>query len=258
MARRANRQLESKAETLDENGKTPLYRQIYAFLKSNILDGEYANGSLLPSEVQLAAAFGVSRITAKRALDKIAEDKYAVRSRGLGTRVRSESAPTTLVGSLQSLVDSRLARSGDTRRLVSFGAEKATVSVAVALKVPRGTLVHHAERICELQDGRPYAFLTTYIPLPIARFWSAEDFLGNTVMRLLLRAHVPIQRAEQKFSALTADRRVADLLAVKPGAALLKVERILYSAKDKPIEYFVGLYPSEHSQYSVALVGEFV
>ena len=50
----------------------PLYRQIYLLIRDRIMNGEYPNQSLLPSEKEVANLFGVSRITAKRALNEIA------------------------------------------------------------------------------------------------------------------------------------------------------------------------------------------
>lgn len=110
MARTANLEISSQTALLKSDSSTPLYLQIYAYLKNNILDGRFPTGSLLPSEIQLASAFGVSRITAKRALDKIASENYGVRSRGLGTRVAGSSKPL-ITSTLQDLVDSRLSRS---------------------------------------------------------------------------------------------------------------------------------------------------
>ncbi|MDF1791613.1 MAG: GntR family transcriptional regulator, partial [Thalassobaculaceae bacterium] len=49
--------------------RSPLYHQIYLIMRQRIADGEFGTGGMLPSEQVLAEYHGVSRITAKRALD---------------------------------------------------------------------------------------------------------------------------------------------------------------------------------------------
>ena len=66
---------------------TPLYYQMYTLLKNRILDGSIAHGTQMPTEQQLAAAFNVSRITAKRAMDELAAEELVERRRGKGTHV---------------------------------------------------------------------------------------------------------------------------------------------------------------------------
>ena len=72
---------------VDDRLPTPLYHQIYLILRDKIAGGAYRGGDLLPSEEGTARQFGVSRITAKRALNELADAGYVVRERGRGTRV---------------------------------------------------------------------------------------------------------------------------------------------------------------------------
>ena len=71
----------------------PLYFQLYSLLKQAILNGTVACGTQMPTEQQLAEAFGVSRITAKRAMDELAAETLVERRRGKGTHVIYEYAP---------------------------------------------------------------------------------------------------------------------------------------------------------------------
>lgn len=50
------------------------YRGIYAALRERITDGEFSPGMALPSESALCAEYGVARNTARRALDRLADD----------------------------------------------------------------------------------------------------------------------------------------------------------------------------------------
>ena len=63
---------ETQLNTLSPEAPTPLYFQLYTLLKESVLNGTFGNGMQMPTEQQLAEAFGVSRITAKRAMDELA------------------------------------------------------------------------------------------------------------------------------------------------------------------------------------------
>lgn len=64
---------------------TLLYQKIVAALLADMEAGRVRSGERLPSEHELARRFGVSRITAKRALDELAAAGRAERVRGRGT-----------------------------------------------------------------------------------------------------------------------------------------------------------------------------
>ena len=66
-----------------------IYRQIYNDLLQKISSGHYEGGSRIPSENELSLAYGVSRITSKRALDLLAEQGIIIRYPGKGSFVNS-------------------------------------------------------------------------------------------------------------------------------------------------------------------------
>lgn len=67
--------------------KVPLYEQLYRFVLDEINSGHLAPGARVPSEKELAEQFHVSRITSKRALEKLANDGVIQRARGRGSFV---------------------------------------------------------------------------------------------------------------------------------------------------------------------------
>ncbi|HLU35948.1 MAG TPA: GntR family transcriptional regulator [Thermomicrobiales bacterium] len=81
-----------------------LYNDVIDWIESEISAGNLAEGDRLPTEMELAERFGVSRITIKRAMKDLLERGRIVRYRGRGTFIapgvtpiepqRSEPAPT--------------------------------------------------------------------------------------------------------------------------------------------------------------------
>lgn len=72
-------------------GSIPMYKRIYEAVKEQIRNGIYETGQRVPSEKELAAEFGVSRITSKKALQLLVEDRLIFRQPGRGSFVSGGS-----------------------------------------------------------------------------------------------------------------------------------------------------------------------
>ncbi|SFL90824.1 DNA-binding transcriptional regulator, LacI/PurR family [Gracilibacillus orientalis] len=68
-----------------------LYEQVYESLKQDILSSKYKIGERIPSEKEITESFSVSRITSKKALEKLVQDGLVYRQRGKGTFVLNTS-----------------------------------------------------------------------------------------------------------------------------------------------------------------------
>lgn len=238
---------------VDNRLPTPLYHQIYLILRGRILDGELAGDDVLPSEEETARAFGVSRITAKRALNELAEAGYVVRARGRGTRVVHRAPTPPVRSSVEGLLENLIAMGLETEvTLLEFGYVVAGDEVRRALDCPAGARVQRAVRIRRL-EGEPFSHLTTYVPEDIGRSYSREDLASTPLLTLLERGGVEISRAEQTITATLADTGAAPLLGVALGAPLLRIQRIVRDQQDRPVEYITGLYRPDRYQYRMML-----
>lgn len=70
---------------------TPLYIKIFNDYKSQIEDGTLNSGDKLPSEKEICEIYDVSRITSKKAMEKLRDEKYVVRRPGKGTFVNEST-----------------------------------------------------------------------------------------------------------------------------------------------------------------------
>lgn len=236
---------------MQEDVRTPLYHQIFLILKNKILDGEYPDGAMLPSEADITAMFGVSRITATRALKELAVAGLVLRGRGRGTRVQYRGG-TRVRGSMQSLVDSLQANGRNRPDLIAFEYTPASPEVASMLALGNGAIVQRAVRTYSREDN-PFSHLTTYVPAAIGQSWSAEDLAQTALILLLENAGFQVERAEQNISAILADSQIALELKVSVGSPLLRIVRTTYAPNNVPVEYLVGLYPSDRYQFTMSL-----
>ena len=87
----------------------PAYKRIMEYVRERIKNGEYRPGDRIPSENELAKMFDVSRLTARRAIEKLADEGLLIRVPGLGTFVSGISEEKTIyVGVvIEDLFDTR-------------------------------------------------------------------------------------------------------------------------------------------------------
>ena len=238
---------------VDERLPTPLYHQIYLVLRNKILDGEYSLGALLPSEQQTGRQFGVSRITAKRALNELAADGLVVRERGRGTKVTYQAASPPVRASVEGMLENLLAMGLKTKVSVrEFGYVAANEEVARALKCAQGDRVQRAVRVRRL-EGEPFSYLTTFVPEEIGRNYSRDDLVRKPLLALLEREGIVVSGAEQTITATLADADSAAALGVELGSPLLRIRRIVHDQSERPVEYITALYRPDRYQYRMRL-----
>ena len=69
----------------------PLYLQVKDVLVERLAAGEWSPGGAIPSELELAAQYGVSHGTVRKAIDALADDNLVVRRQGKGTFVATHT-----------------------------------------------------------------------------------------------------------------------------------------------------------------------
>ena len=241
------------AARVDTRLPTPLYHQVYLVLRDKILSGAYPFDSLLPSEQETSGTFGVSRITAKRALNELAGADFVVRERGRGTRVVYRAVTPPVQANVEGLLENLLAMGLKTKvELLAFEYVDADVEVARVLQCDGGCTVQRAVRVRSL-EGEPFSYLTTYVPDDIGQSYSRADLAAQPLLTLLERSGIIVTRAEQMITATLADAEVSAALDVELGAPLISIHRVVYDQNERPIEFITALYRPDRYQYRMML-----
>ena len=230
-------------KNIDHSLPVPLYHQLYTLLRHKIEGGEVARETLLPGEAELTRVFGVSRITARRALEELRRSGLVRRERGIGTTV----IHAAVAKSGASLVQVPLERHPDEERsgqleLLEFGRIAATAHIAALLKLSLGAPVDRSVHLLH-HDGQPYARELSY-SLPAAGAAGRADRPGSRLQMLLHRG-IELAEVDQSISAVCADAAVARQLRVPVGAALVSVARTALDASGRPIEHTLSLYRTD-------------
>ncbi len=239
-----------------ENGAgipLPLYHRIYVVLRQQIAEGQWRPDGAMPSEHELAGLFGVSRITIRRALDRLEKEGLISRRRGSGTFAQPGGDLPPIQQDLSGLLENLLVMGLKTSvRVLDFTYVTPPSDVAAALEVPPRTVVQKAVRV-RSHRGTPFSHLTTWVPEDVGRCYKRADLARRPLLALLEEAGYAVSRADQVISAKLADTAVAQELEMDVGAALLYVHRQVRDPNDRVIEYIQALYRPELYEYRMGM-----
>lgn len=230
----------------------PLYGQVRERLRARCARGEYAVGERLPPEAALAAEFGVSLITLRRAVSDLVAEGWLTRRQGLGTFVRQPRIEHELLHLTDFDEDMRRAGVESATRVLARRTVTAPDPVAALLALPPGTPIVELDRL-RLAGGAPVAFDRTWLPAPAAASLAGADLARRTVYDLLSECGLAPVAGRQDFDAAVADPALAAWLAVAPGAPLLVVERVLFGVDGAPLYAQRRYYRPDRVRYRLAL-----
>lgn len=246
--------LSSNAHKLLRNDlPTPLYHQMFSLLRDRILSGEIPRGMRIPTEFELAESFGVSRITAKRALDELAAEGLVERRRGKGTHVIHRSRPKPMHSPLTGLIESLEVLAEHTRvKLVGFRRAVPPEPVRALFDTgPRDTLVQ-AVRL-RLRGDVPFGYYVSWTRTDNEEVFTEERLASTARLTLFKEAGISFRQVEQVLSAVNADAVAALHLKVEPGTALLALERRSYDGEGQLVDLLNVQYRPDQFTYQMTL-----
>jgi len=233
--------------------EVPLYYQLGTLLRDQILSGRYAPGEQLPTETDLVADYGVSRITVRQALKALEEQSLVRREAGRGTFVTDElPIPKTLQmnGSLDDLISMGIATSV---KLLDLREVVATREDAEAFAVPEGSPIVQCSRL-RYHQKLPYSYIINRLPKSIADQFEGHDWETGIILQTIeQRLGMHLRDAEQEVRATVADVSLAKVLDTRIGAPILSVDRIVRTDSGQAVERVHTFYRGEIYSLTVHL-----
>lgn len=222
------------------------YRTIADELRRRVEEGDLAAGALLPSESALSGAYGVSRVTVRKALELLRDEGLIDARQGFGWFVAADPLRQTLgrLGTIEAqLADLGV---GSERRIVGFRFVPAPPRVRQVLgddTVLEVRRVNHA-------DGQPFARVTVWCREDVGAGLSRADVESSPFYELV---GVPIGGATQTIGAAAAGPEDAELLAVPVGSPVLRCERITRDVEGQPLLLSEHVFPGHRTEFVVEL-----
>jgi GntR family transcriptional regulator len=220
----------------------PQYRQIELALRDRV--ASLPPGERLPSDDELCREFGVSRMTARNAMQRLAEDGLVERIPGRGT--------FTVAPPAHRHADRLMAFSHEMERLGRVPSSRQLgreIRPSTALEAShlglRPTEPVVVVRRLRLADGVPMALETAVLVRRTADVVMAADLESGSLHEALGRAGFHLRRGNATISAEVAGPEDMRLLGVRGGTPLLVERRVILDPHGRPIEATESRYPGD-------------
>lgn len=220
------------------------YQEIADELRDMVTDA--AAGTVLPSESELSARFGASRVTVRRALELVRDEGLIAARQGFGWFVATEPVRQRL--ERLGTIESQLETSGKdaSRQILEFSFDVPPAHVRAVLGVDRTLRVKRVN----LADGEPFAVVTVWCPAELGQRLSMDDVASRPFYELL---PVELRGATQTIGADVAGADDAALLAVPVGAPILRCRRVTNDVDGHPVLMSEHVFPAHRTEFVVDL-----
>jgi GntR family transcriptional regulator len=215
---------------------TPRYYEIEQSLRGRTAALE--PHSPLPSEAQLCQEFGVSRMTARAAVQRLVQDGLVYRVPGRGTFVAAPRV-NRAAGHILSFSD-EMRRKGrvPSSRVIECRERRATDDEERRLGVRDVAVV----RRIRLADGKPLALERAVFPAKRVAEALNADLERQSLFDALVNSGIVPTRGSAALAAEAATAEDARLLRVRKGAPLLVERRLIHDQGGEPLEWTESRY----------------
>lgn len=220
---------------------SPVYIQIHNQLRENIENGHWKVGQKIPAERELAAEFGVSRMTLRQAIQTLVDEGVLERRVGSGTFVASRKVQDKMAG-VTSFTELMIAAGKKpSSKTISYHLTTPSQSEIERLKLEPDERVLRMERI-RYGNEIPICYEVATVPAKLVENFSKTEITSSFYRTLEKKANLYPGHAVQWFSAISATEKIAEYLRIRRGDALLHLIQLSYLQDGRPFEYV-------HTQY---------
>lgn len=224
--------------------KPPISDQVRKLLRERIDAGDYAPENRLPAEEQLARELHVSRSTIRTALASLAAEGLLIRRQGDGTYINS--------GRIQ--VQTRIETLWEFTRMIEESGRRPSIqALALDYRLPtaaeaRSLHLAPGETVAALvrvfyADQQPVIYSTNTLPQARLCFEPSQADLQRSIFEFIAdHCEQTLTYAVADLSAVLADEKIAAILNVPPGAALLQFEEVFYDRIGHPLVHTTNYY----------------
>lgn len=238
---------------LNRNDIAPKYLQIYEYLHGLIRRNRIDFGDQLPTEMELVEKFGVTRMTVRKALDRLVMEEMIVRKRGQGTFLISKTPKEFVYGldiTTGFFKDIRNYGLNPSSKTLNIEVTDADQRVSYLLELNDNPRVISMLRIF-YADDEPLMIERNFMSYDEFQDLLKVDLSGLRYPVLKEKYNIVPHHANQSFKAVLCDRESMDLFGFKKPQACVELEFTVFDASNVPIEVGYYLYRGDRYRFNI-------
>ena len=226
---------------INKNIPIPLYYQLKQLILTDITEGVYKDGDLIPTEMELIEKYEVSRTTVRQAINDLVYEGYLTRKKGVGTFV---CTPSEYINNQENYnISFQIKKNGYKLKtqLLNLARAKADKQVAEILKIKPTEDIFIMERL-RYGNEVPVTFSRTHVACALVPNLEVEVNDAYVAWHDYLKKNGrEVKTIERTLEAGIADKATSDLLQLQNKNASIMIQTdICFSQESKPIEYTIS------------------
>jgi len=234
---------------IDKNTPVPMYYQLKKTILDMMKEGKLKPGDMLPTELELSEALGISRTTTRQAIMELVMEGQLYRVKSKGTFVAEKRVVqdfTNVIRASHNLLQAQNVKT--TTKVLILEVEKANDLVGRMLQINSGEEVIHLCRLRFVND-EPNVLADAFLPM------SCKGMLEMDMNQIGLYEFLDMNpdtipaKAVRELEAISADEKEAELLGLQEGDPIQLTTSVTYTKEGMPIEFSIAKFRGDRNVF---------
>lgn len=239
----------SSEETV--TSRSPMYLQLREVVRTKIEEGEYAPGTAIPSENELADTYGINRLTVRSAIDALVHEGLLKRVQGKGVYVlgrKIERDLDKLGGFTQTMIEKKA--KPFTKTLVK-SRRPAGEKFCLVFSIAPTDEIYYIKRIC-YADEEPVSLEEIYIPVSIVPKLEGIDLSIFSIYEVYDFYGIKLDHALQTLDVTELKQKDARMLDMDGDQTVFLFECTSYDPNGRVVEFARTYTRGDKCNFTVA------
>ena len=232
--------------------KSPLYYQLAEIIIEEIKTKNLKEDDTILTEREYCEKYNLSRATVRQGIAYLEKKGYLYKIQGCGTFVSSRVLKQKLLKFYSFTEEMKKQGKTPESRILSFKEKIAGEKIAQELNLDKEEKIFELVRL-RLADEDIYMYEKTYLPVKKFLNFSKKDILNIPLYDVLQKKYnIIFSKATERFSVLSADKKISEALEIDEKSPIIKLQRWTYTGIEK-IEYTVSFLRGDKFEFEVDL-----
>ncbi len=235
---------------IDKKSPIPVYFQLKNIILSKIKEGEFPEGSPIPSERDLGESLNISRMTVRQALNQLVVEGVLYREKGKGTYVSKSKIVQRNIMSFSDTVRNK----GLTPSTIVLNFEQISdrSDIKSILGLHENEILYNFKRL-RLANERPIAIEEVFIPERYCPQLEKYDLKSSLYKLLKEEYSLDINYMDSSIEAAKATKEEKKLLALTEAIPVLRITSVSHNEAGSKLFYEKDVYRSDEYNYNIRI-----
>ena len=234
------------------NSKIPLYCQLAEIILNEIKEKNLKENDRILTEREYCDKYNLSRATVRQAIGYLEQKGYIYKVQGKGTFVSPRLMKQKLLKFYSFTEEMKKQGKEPKSKILSFKKEKSDEKISKELNMIIENEVYELIRL-RIADEEAVMYEKTYLPVDKLKNLSQKELSKQPLYDILQNEYkITFTKATERFSVLSADKKISEVLLIPEGSPLIKLQRWTYAGMEI-IEYTVSYLRGDRFEFEVDL-----